>query len=235
MADAKARVRYLAESVYCLARSDVEELALPSYASVLDSFERSEVESPHDYGGCRPEQLRQLLNAQPSEKRQRSVRKSFMNRHASMQSSRCVNVAVSLLMLFPDPARLRGQLENFHPTLRSRNDMHLLALLHQSASDLRHFTMIACGFVGSAHAARLQLPQGANVLIAACLVPDGGLLHLSRPSPVMWYKFCRGSQRACFFKHRVRTIAHLVKVKSSAEERMVVMEIIFHSWRLAHL
>eukprot|EP00928_Gymnodinium_smaydae_P057062 TRINITY_DN40335_c0_g1_i1.p1 TRINITY_DN40335_c0_g1~~TRINITY_DN40335_c0_g1_i1.p1 ORF type:complete len:241 (+),score=21.07 TRINITY_DN40335_c0_g1_i1:76-798(+) len=227
------KVLFPDSSVYCPALSGFSEEGLTSYVSVSPSLEASERASPGEYSGCHLEDSGQVLNAQQSEQRQRSVRKSTVKQQASRHASSTTRRSVFLLLLFPAPARLPGPLANFHPTLRSRNDMSVLALLQQSAADLRHYTMLAFGIAKSVRASWTDVPYGAKTLIAAYLAPVGVLLSLNRPSPMMWFEYCREIKPARLPERRARRLEQLLKVKTSTEENTCVVEIMFRCWRLS--
>eukprot|EP00928_Gymnodinium_smaydae_P024488 TRINITY_DN1979_c0_g3_i1.p1 TRINITY_DN1979_c0_g3~~TRINITY_DN1979_c0_g3_i1.p1 ORF type:complete len:277 (+),score=5.78 TRINITY_DN1979_c0_g3_i1:28-831(+) len=213
----------------------VDEDFLLSYASYLDSIERSERSSPErEYAGCKVDILRELALAQPSDKRQRSVRKAMLNRESLMQSSKLGDLVAQFLNIFPQPARLHGELENFHPILRCRNDLERHALQAQSVADIRH-----CAMVVRTRGGWSPFPGEVNAVIAKFLAPGFGLLCMNRPSPTMWYEHV-----ACRIDRRTRTLRHkcgqvrgviflrLLRAKFSEEQKMV-LRTMFHSWRLS--
>eukprot|EP00928_Gymnodinium_smaydae_P024041 TRINITY_DN19595_c0_g1_i1.p1 TRINITY_DN19595_c0_g1~~TRINITY_DN19595_c0_g1_i1.p1 ORF type:complete len:271 (-),score=15.35 TRINITY_DN19595_c0_g1_i1:484-1254(-) len=223
-----------------LAAPCLDEDHLASYISYLDSIERSERSTPeNEYAGCNVESLRQLISAQPSEKRQNSVRKSVLNKEEFLRSSGRVELVLQFLKLFPEPSRLHGELENLHPILRSRNDLHRLALQEQSALDIRHYAMISSGVFHTHPIEWSTVPGVVNNLIVKCLVPDFGQLCMNRPCPAMWYEHvaCRIDRRTGDLvhicgKYRGQVFERLSKVKS-CEERLLILGVAFFSWRLS--
>eukprot|EP00928_Gymnodinium_smaydae_P048727 TRINITY_DN32620_c0_g1_i1.p1 TRINITY_DN32620_c0_g1~~TRINITY_DN32620_c0_g1_i1.p1 ORF type:complete len:263 (-),score=26.11 TRINITY_DN32620_c0_g1_i1:495-1283(-) len=233
------RVHFPGDPTPHLAAPCLDEDHLLSYMSYLDSLERSEWSSPNrEHAGCNIEGLRELIRAQPSAKRQHSVRKSVLRREELMQSTGLGNLVVQFLKLFPGRARLPGELQNLHPIYRFRSDSCRLALQEQSAADMSHYVLIACGDVKTTPLDWSSAPGEVKVLVARYLVPGPGLLCLNRPSPAMWYEHVasRADRRVGALADlcgdvRASVFESLAQVKDFNEKQMV-LRIAFCSWRL---